>query len=216
MTLGSRNTLLLAVLFLSGGAMWAQTSSPHDLVASSELDRRQVYIASLTQDLRTSAQASYLSAEVPLHWRLEQSFEEGSTPCIGETWLHETLISAAPNAHRLWDRHVRRSFSYSQVKRIFVEAGATPNIYTVPTKFISGSADAYTVKILTEGNDIEIEYHGFDGGRVIAKEAPLFFSTYYHDMYVIARSKAINVAAHLHALSKECGAENVQVDDLTK
>jgi len=124
-TLGRRNALLLAVLFLLAGATWAQTSSPDDRAANSELERREAYIALLTKDLNTSAQANYLYLEAPLEWQVEQSFEEGDKPCIGETWLHETLVSAAANPTRLWDRHVRRSFSYSQVKRIFVEAGAT-------------------------------------------------------------------------------------------
>ncbi len=207
--------MVLAALLPSAGAIGPGTSYSHDLAASHEPAGMEGHIDALADDLHTLAQATYLYLEAPLQWRVEQSFEQGA-PCVGDTSQHQQLEPMIPDGDLLWDKHVRRRFNFADLNRIVVKPGAKPDLYSIPAEFVSGSPEAYTVTISTQDDGFDIEYYGFDGGRIVAKEAPLSFSSYYHNLFVITRSKATDVAAHLRALAEECGAESVQVYDLAR
>ena len=208
---GRRTVTMLAVLLPT-----AAVSNPPNSAANQDSHPLDHHINALVRDLHTIAEANYLHLEKTLQWRVEQSYDRGETACVGDTSQHQELEPVRPKAGLLWDKHVRRRFNLADLARIVVKPGAKPDLYSIPAKFVSGSREAYTVTISTKAEAIEIEYHGFDGGRIIAREAPLFFSTYYHNLFVITRSKANDVAARLRALAEECGAGRVQVDDLTR
>jgi hypothetical protein len=207
---GRRAVLMLAVHLLWTGAAWAGASHPDNPTETA------VHVGALAEHLTTIVEARYLYLEAPLQWRLEQSYQRGESACLGETLQHSELKSFVPGREPIWDRHVRRGFDFGDLDRIVVKPGAYPDIYSIAATFISGSAEAYTVTISTKETDIEIEYYGSEAGRTVPLNTSLFFSTYYHNLFVIMHSTATDVAVHLQALARECGAGTVEIDDLTR
>lgn len=182
-----------------------------------ELERVERHLVGLTDSIAANLHATYRYEDALLDWRLEQMFRRGNAPCSGQTSQHEVVQPRAAGAENLWDRYVSRQFAFSDVRMIVVKPGPRPLLYTLPGKPATlepRESAAYTVTISTGGGDFQIEFYGFDGGDNIAKEAPLHFTSYYHDIFVSSHSKALDAAAHLKALGEECGAGLVEVHDL--
>jgi hypothetical protein len=169
----------------------------------------------LVEGLQMIGKALYLHEEAILHWRIEQSYEQGENRCLGETLKNEILGRATPDPELLWDRHVRRRFNFGDLRTIVVKPDIKPQLYMAAER-MSATPDGYTVTISTPANDIAIEYYGFDGGDVVAEDAPLFFTNYYLDLFVIGLQTARDVAASLQARAAECGAADVELLDLTR
>jgi len=193
------------IWLLSCGASW-----PADHV------RGEGHLAAPIEHLAATLSGNYRYQGAPLEWKLEQSFQMGSTQCSGETLQHEVLLRPTLGEEKFWDRHVRRRFDFSDVTMIAVRPGLRPLIYTLPGEPATLEPEepsAFTITISTSGMDFEIEFHGFDGGDPVPAEAPLHFKSYYHDLFVSTHSNAIGAAAYLRALAAACGSVPVQMYD---
>jgi hypothetical protein len=180
-------------------------------------ERVEGQLIALAASIDATLQANYRYEDALLEWRLEQTFRRGSDPCTGETLLHEIVRPTDPGAEKLWDRHVTRRFSFSDVTMIVTKPGVRPLLYTLPgepAELERGSIAAYTITISTTGSDFEIEFYGFDGGEAVPKQAPLNFTSYYHDLFVSSYFDATGAAAQLKDLAEECGSRVVEILDL--
>ena len=180
-------------------------------------ERLEDHLIALAESIDATLQANYRHGGALLEWRLEQTFHRGGDPCTGETLLHEIVQPTVPGAEKLWDRHVTRRFSFTDVTMVVAKPGVQPLLYTLPrepAELETGEIAAYTVTISTTGSDFEIEFYGFDGGQPVPKEAPLNFSSYYHDLFVSSHFEASGAAAQLKALAEECGSRGVEILDL--